>query len=58
MSCRWCLRQFVSSNTQCFERDSRVEPIATVNADLTRGGPWHPQPAKRILEQLEGEARP
>jgi hypothetical protein len=21
-----------------------------------RGGPWHPQPAKRILEQLEGEA--
>jgi hypothetical protein len=23
----------------------------------TRGGPWHPQPAKRILEQLEGEAR-
>ena len=30
----------------------------TVNADLTRGGTWHPQPAKRILEQLEGEARP
>jgi hypothetical protein len=25
---------------------------------LICGGPWHSQPAKRILEQLEGEARP
>ncbi len=22
MSCRWCPRQFVGSNTQCFERDA------------------------------------
>ena len=34
----------------------RLQP--TVNADLTRGDPWHPQPAKRILVQLEGEVRP
>jgi hypothetical protein len=36
----------------------RVASYPVSAFDLTRGGPCHPQPAKRTLEQLEGEARP
>ena len=47
MSCKWCLRQFVSSNTQCFERDTAaVSPPAPMPrrgqslGDLHRATPW------------------
>jgi hypothetical protein len=54
------------------ELNARTRPVETIGTsrpgrrvagypvsafDLTRGGPWHPQPAKRTLEQL-GKARP
>ena len=35
------------------ETRSELRLRPTVNADLTRGGRWHPQLAKRILEQLK-----